>query len=322
MEEEVHGFASDAVDVLPATRRDNDPYAPNGSGPQAFPPSFMRVKKNKKDIAEPGMEPNVHWFASDQVDVLPATRRDDDPYDYNGTSDKAFPPSFLKVKKGKNDIAEPGMEPNVHWFASDQVDVLPATRRDNEQYAYNGSGPQAFPPTSFAHKGKGKKDIAEPGMEPNVHWFASDQVDVLPATRRDDDPYEYNGVSSGWPASLAHKGKGKKDIAEPKMDEEVHGFASDNVDVLPATRRDDDPYAPNGSGPQAFPPSFMRVRQGHKAKSKDIAEPNMDEEVHGFASDAIDVLPATRRDDDPYDYNGSGPLAFPPSFIRRQRGGN
>ena len=33
MEEEVHGFASDAVDVLPATRRDNDPYAPNGSGP-------------------------------------------------------------------------------------------------------------------------------------------------------------------------------------------------------------------------------------------------------------------------------------------------
>jgi len=64
------------------------------------------------------------------------------------------------------------MEPNVHWFASDQVDVLPNTRKDNVAYDYNGTGPKAFPPQSFLHRGK--RDIAEPGMEPNVHWFASD----------------------------------------------------------------------------------------------------------------------------------------------------
>jgi hypothetical protein len=310
MDEEVHGFASDNVDVLPATRRDNEQYAYNGSGPSAFPPQAF-IKRGKKDIAEPGMEPNVHWFASDQVDVLPATRRDNEQYDYNGTSDKAFPPQAF-IKRGKKDIAEPGMEPNVHWFASDQVDVLPATRRDNEQYDYNGTSDKAFPPQAFIKKGK--KDIAEPGMEPNVHWFASDQVDVLPATRRDNEQYDYNGVASGWPASLAHRGHGKKDIAEPKMDEEVHGFASDNVDVLPATRRDNEQYAYNGSGPSAFPPQAF-MKRGHG--KKDIAEPKMDEEVHGFASDNVDVLPATRRDNEQYAYNGSGPSAFPASLYAR-----
>jgi hypothetical protein len=309
MEEEVHGFASDNVDVLPATRRDNEQYAYNGSGPSAFPPSFL--KRGKRDIAEPGMEPNVHWFASDNVDVLPATRRDNEQYDYNGTGPKAFPPQAF-LKRGKRDIAEPGMEPNVHWFASDNVDVLPATRRDNEQYDYNGTGPKAFPPQAFLKRGK--RDIAEPGMEPNVHWFASDNVDVLPATRRDNEQYDYNGTGPKAfpPQSMSHKGK--KDIAEPGMEEEVHGFASDNVDVLPATRRDNEQYAYNGSGPSAFPPqAFLHRGKG----KKDIAEPKMDEEVHGFASDNVDVLPATRRDNEQYAYNGSGPSAFPASLYAR-----
>jgi len=313
MEPNVHWFASDQVDVLPATRRDNEQYDYNGTSDKAFPPQAF-IKRGKKDIAEPGMEPNVHWFASDQVDVLPATRRDNEQYDYNGTSDKAFPPQAF-LKRGKRDIAEPGMEPNVHWFASDQVDVLPATRRDNEQYDYNGTGPKAFPPSSLAHRTKGKKDIAEPNMDEEVHGFASDNVDVLPATRRDNEQYAYNGSGpSAFPASFMHKRHGKKDIAEPKMDEEVHGFASDNVDVLPATRRDNEQYAYNGSGPGAFPASLY-ARQ-HKISKKDIAEPGMEPNVHWFASDQVDVLPATRRDNEQYDYNGTGPKAFPPSYAQ------
>lgn len=109
------------------------------------PAEYATAQKSKKDIAEPGMEEEVHGFASDNVDVLPATRRDNEQYAYNGSGPSAFPPQAF-LKRGKRDIAEPGMEPNVHWFASDNVDVLPATRRDNEQYDYNGTGPKAFPP--------------------------------------------------------------------------------------------------------------------------------------------------------------------------------
>merc|ERR1719329_170893 len=202
------------------------------------------------------MEPNVHWFASDQVDVLPATRRDNEQYDYNGTGPKAFPPSSLAHRtKGKKDIAEPNMDEEVHGFASDNVDVLPATRRDNEQYAYNGSGPGAFPASLYARQHKiSKKDIAEPGMEPNVHWFASDQVDVLPATRRDNVQYDYNGTSDKAFPPQAFIKRGKKEIAEPGMEPNVHWFASDQVDVLPATRRDNEQYDYNGTSDKAFPP--------------------------------------------------------------------
>jgi len=205
------------------------------------------------------------------------------------------------------------MDEEVHGFASDNVDVLPNTRKDNNPYAYNGSGAGAFPP-SFLHRGKKMRDIAEPKMDEEVHGFASDNVDVLPNTRKDNDPYAYNGSGAGAfpPQAFLHRGKGKKDIAEPKMDEEVHGFASDNVDVLPATRRDNEQYAYNGSGPGAFPASLY----ARQHKMKDIAEGGMEPNVHWFASDNVDVLPATRRDNEQYAYNGSGPKAFPPSYAQ------
>lgn len=57
--------------------------------------------------------------------------------------------------------------------------------------------------------------------------------------------YTHDNTSSTtqWHAQISRK----PDISEKKMDEEVHGFASDNVDVLP-TRFQADQYAPNGSG--------------------------------------------------------------------------
>lgn len=78
-------------------------------------------------------------------------------------------------------------------------------------------------------------------MEENVHKFASENVDALPRLRREDTPYPPNGVSSGYPGASTAFSQKKPDISEKKMDEEVHGFASDNVDVLP-TRFQADQY--------------------------------------------------------------------------------
>lgn len=83
-------------------------------------------------------------------------------------------------------------------------------------------------------------------MEENVHKFASENVDALPRLRREDDPYPPNGVSSGFPGASTAFSQKKPDIAEPGMEENVHKFASENVDALPRLRREDDPYPPNG----------------------------------------------------------------------------
>lgn len=53
------------------------------------------------------------------------------------------------------------MDAEVHGFASDNVDVLPSLRKDNVP-AYNGSGPGAHAPTTFA------QDIANKEVRPDV----------------------------------------------------------------------------------------------------------------------------------------------------------
>ena len=159
------------------------------------------------------------------------------------------------------------------------------------------------------HVKKNKKDIGEDKIDENVHAFASDEVDVLPNTRKEAKPYDKNG--SGAKAHKTLIQKDRKDIAEPKMEENVYRFASDKVDVLPNLRRESGPYAPNGSGPDAHKKAFVQ------RKKHDIGEEKMDEEVHGFANDVVDVLPNTRKEGAPYDPNGSGPLAHKLSQRRK-----
>merc|ERR1740117_731815 len=131
-------------------------------------------------------------------------------------------------------------------------------------------------------------------MESNVHNFASDNVDVLP-TRFQGGAYAMNGASSGFPEARPNAfaqplQKKKKDINEAKMDEEVHGFASDNVDVLP-TRFQGDAYAMNGQGGNGWgsvedshAANYNRYGYTNYAQKSDIANhevrPDVWVEVH------------------------------------------
>lgn len=96
------------------------------------------------------------------------------------------------------------------------------------------------------HFQKGRKDIAEPKMEENTHAFANDLVEPLPYVRS-DKPFVPNGSQSGWntlPQTVIQRER--KDIAEPKMEENTHAFANDNVEPLPYVRSAD-AFVPNGS---------------------------------------------------------------------------
>jgi hypothetical protein len=46
-----------------------------------------------EDISEKGMNENVHWFANPNTETLNWPRRET-PYDYNGSSPRAFPVSY------------------------------------------------------------------------------------------------------------------------------------------------------------------------------------------------------------------------------------
>ena len=79
-----------------------------------------------------------------------------------------------------------------------------------------------------------------------------------------------------------------KDIGEGNLDEEVHGVASADTNVLPVQkRRVEAAYDNNGSADKAH--SLM------ERSKKDIGEGNIDEEVHGVASADTHVLPIPRR---------------------------
>jgi len=64
-------------------------------------------------------------------------------------------------------------------------------------------------------------------MEPNTHMFANDNVDALNAGGKQAMGGMANGSQAGWMA------KGRKDISDKDIDEEVHGFSSADTNVLP-----------------------------------------------------------------------------------------
>jgi hypothetical protein len=138
-------------------------------------------------------------------------------------------------QRARKDIAEPGMEPNTHMFANDNVDALNAAK-DHAAWVPNGS--QA----GWIGTQSRTRDMADPGgFEPNVLAFANPQVDVLNAEKKAS--WIPNGSQAGW-AGLAQKDR--RDIAEPGMEPNTHMFANDNVDALNAPKNHG-AWVPNGS---------------------------------------------------------------------------
>lgn len=69
--------------------------------------------------------------------------------------------------------------------------------------------------------------MAQPGYDYSVYDFTSGNVEVLPWIRN-DVAYPANGSGR---TELSQRGK--NDISEKGMDEEVHGFASADKNVPP-----------------------------------------------------------------------------------------
>ena len=166
-------------------------------------------------------------------------------------------------------------------------------------------------------------------MDEEVHGFAADNVPGIPYDRQ-TIPYGYNGNLNKYPEpkpkkkSLHQKHHKHRDIAERKMEEEVHGFAADNVPGIPYERS---PLAPGYNGnrdvwkmPETKKKSSLNQYKKHK---KWVAERNMDPYVYDFVAPEVDALTHNltydKKDwsvyeyDGPFDYNGQNNLYDAPA---------
>lgn len=135
MDEEVHGFVKEYTSPINEMAKGDKAFIPNGSDSSAFDPSFAEHKHHrkhhKKDVAERGMDEEVHGFVWHALPPLNTWVRSDDPFVPNGSDPSAIDPDGLAFAQNKHhhhskDIAERAMEDHfVHPFSNDQDVVMP-----------------------------------------------------------------------------------------------------------------------------------------------------------------------------------------------------
>lgn len=141
MNEEVHGFANSMVEPL-AWPRAAQPPAYNGSGPKAHKNLPALQQRKKKDIAEAGMNEEVHGFANSMVEPI-AWPRATQPPAYNGSGPKAH----KNVLSQKSDIANAEVRPDVYSAVSKIVNPVPLWRTNvAPKYTYEPWWGEGNPP--------------------------------------------------------------------------------------------------------------------------------------------------------------------------------
>ena len=208
------------------------------------------------------------------------------------------------------------MDEEVHGFVKEAIPPLNTRVRSDEPFVPNGSDPSAHEGAAFNQKKHHRKhhkkpDVAERGMDEEVHGFVTDALPPLNTRVRSTMPFVPNGSDpsafegAAFNQKKHHRKHHKRpDVAERGMDEEVHGFVTDALPPLNTRVRSTMPFVPNGSDPSAHEGAAFL------GKKPDVAERGMDEEVHGFVTDALPPLNTRVRSTMPFIPNGSDPSAF------------
>ena len=125
-------------------------------------------------ISDPpeGMDPWVYKFSKENMDNFPQWHTEDTIYDEQFNSAAQTP---HHKKHHKKDIAERGMDEEVHNFVKEYTPPLNTRVRSVLPFIPNGSNPGAFKGSAFNekkhHHKHHQKDIAERGIDSDVHGF-------------------------------------------------------------------------------------------------------------------------------------------------------
>ena len=196
--------------------------------------------------------------------------------------------------KTEADDSAPTKPAKPAYIAPEKVHVLdPIIAREHTTFYDKKNGLWRGNVFAEAHN----SPIARANRDPWVYEFTRDNM----------PPYD-GGERADAPTAFMQR----RNIGEAGYDEEVHGFVKPLVSGITGRAIEETPYLPNGSGPGAFPPSFFQHRR------RNIGEAGYDEEVHGFVKPLVSGITGRAIEETPYLPNGSGPGAFPASFLQRR----
>ena len=276
MDPYVHGFVSGALKDHISEHRSINPHLPNGSDPKAFEGSatLSQKKHNKKhhkkhhkhDVAERGMDEEVHGFVKEAIPPLNTRVRSEAPFVPNGSDESAFEGAAFNAKKHhkkhhkrhhKRDVAERGMDEEVHGFVKEAIPPLNTRVRSEAPFVPNGSDDSAFEGAAFTakkhQKKHGKRDIAERGMDEEVYDFTNELINPLNVKVRSTDPFVPNGSDSSAFDGAAFMGS--KNRAADDFDGDENALDTD-AKALAAQIQDDNTksylYAQPASTRRAF----------------------------------------------------------------------
>merc|ERR1712086_265653 len=115
------------------------------------------------------------------------------------------------------------------------------------------------------------KDIAETGVDESVYHFVKPNVETLNWTRSKDAFAPNGSGENGWGSkvSLQQDNTGRRDIAEPKVDESVYHFVDPLVETL-SWNRNSEAYPVNGGAPNGWGSvaGLNQVRRGDIANKE------------------------------------------------------
>jgi hypothetical protein len=261
MDEEVHGFVVDSLPPLNTRVRSTMPFVPNGSDPSAHDGVAFLAKR--PDVAERGMDEEVHGFVVDSLPPLNTRVRSTLPFVPNGSDPSAHSPAGYSAaerkhhhKHHKRDIAERGMDEEVHGFCTDSLPPLNTRVRSKLPFVPNGSDASAHSPAGEPYSAAERRhhsrhhkrpDVAERGMDEEVHGFVTDSLPPLNGWERSTKAFVPNGSDPSAHEGAAFMSRRQRDIAERGMDSDVWGFSSEAIPPMTTKERAKMPFIPNGS---------------------------------------------------------------------------
>jgi len=116
MEEEVHGFVNNAIPPLNTRARSEDSFVPNGSDASAHEGASEGLtrysekthhkkhhkKHHKRDVAERGMDEEVHGFVKEAIPPLNTRVKSEDAFVPNGSDESAHEGAAFLGSKSKS----------------------------------------------------------------------------------------------------------------------------------------------------------------------------------------------------------------------------
>jgi len=294
--------------------RSGTAHVPNGSDPSSQDASLHQShhkrqhhhQKHHRNIGEKGVEEEVHGFVKEYTSPIAEDVRSDKAHVPNGSDPSAHGASLHQAHSRKHhgkghktrDVAERGMEEEVHGFVTEYLPPLNEWERRDTPYDANGSDPSAHDASLHQtghkkHHSHHKHDVAERKMEEEVHGFTSEYTSPVNEIPRSEHAYPKNGANA---ASLHqhkrkhqkhhHHGKHHKNIGKDGIDGQVQGWTSSQnvIESLPGVKVPT-AYDPNGSAPESHAQTL--------AQGGNIAEPSLSDYVHGLTSglNVVEALP-------------------------------